>query len=177
MSESEPSVSKEVVEVSHIGIWETSKNIFQIFEGVNSQPFASLNEGHEDCRSMPSVDGASKEPVGAAETNGLDGEFASIVSDVDVARICIETKCVPAIESVGDCIGELGFRRLFESILVEPAFEKSKFWLCQPESHAFALFFSEDFRHTLDINETFNDTHGKFDSYLVVEPGFFKAAV
>lgn len=177
LSESEPSIRKEVIEVSHIGIGETSKNIFQILEGVSFQPFASLNEGHEDCRSTPSVDGASKEPVGAAENNGLDGAFASIVRDVDLASIYVEAKCFPSIESVGDCIGEFGFRRLFESIFVKPGFKESEFWFYQSESHIFALFFSEVLRHTLDIKESFNDTHGKFDSYLVVEPGFFKAAV
>ena len=177
LSESEPSIRKEVIEVSHIRIREASESIFEIFEGVDIQPFASLNEGHEYCGSMPSVDGAGKEPVGAAENNGLDGAFASIVRDVDVARICVETKCVPAIESVGDCIGEFGFGRFFESIFVKPGFEESEFWFCQSESHVFALFFSEVLRHTLDIKETFDYAHGKFDSCLVVEPGFFEAAV
>ena len=167
LSESEPSIRKEVIEVSHIRIREASENIFEIFEGVDIQPFASLNEGHEYCGSMPSVDGAGKEPVGAAENNGLDGAFASIVRDVDVARICVETKCVPAIESVGDCIGEFGFGRFFESIFVKPGFEESEFWFCQSESHVFALFFSEVLRHTLDIKETFDYAHGKFDSCLV----------
>ncbi|GEM_PF-5439366 len=57
----------------------------------------------------------------------------------------------------------------------ELIFSLSQF--CQSESHVFALFFSEVLRHTLDIKETFDYAHGKFDSCLVVEPGFFEAAV
>lgn len=177
LPKSEPSIRKEVIDVAHVGVGKASENVLEIFKGVDFKTFAGLDERHEDSASMTSVERAGKEPVGAAKDDGLDGALASIVRDVDEAGVSVETKCIPAVKSVRDGVGELGFRWFFESVFVEPSFEKSKFWFCQPYSHVFALFFGEVLGHTFDIKETFDNTHGKFDSYLVVEPGVFKTAV
>lgn len=71
LSKSALPVGKKVVESSHTGFRQTSEKISEIFEGLDFQLFASLKEVHEYCGSAPAVDGADKEPDGAAETIGL----------------------------------------------------------------------------------------------------------
>lgn len=174
---SQPSVRKEVVEVAHVCIWEASEHVLEVLKSIDLQPLASLNKGHEDCGSMSTFDRAGKEPVGTAKDNRFDRAFACIVRDVDVAGISEEAECIPSIEGVRNCIGEFGFRRFFESVFVKPGFEKSKFWISQPLTQVLALQLSEVFGNTLNIKETFEHAHGKFDSYLVVEPGVLEAAM
>lgn len=177
LSKCQPSVRKEVVQVTHIGIWEASEDILEILEGVDFESLTGLHEAHENRGSMAALQRASKQPVRSAKNNWLNRTLAGIVGDIDLAGVGVEAECIPALEGVGDSIGELGFRGFFVKVFIEPEFEKSKFWFGQSLSHIFALFFGKLLRDALNVKETFDYSHGEFDRDLVVKPSIFKAAV
>jgi len=162
LSKCQPSVRKEVVQVTHIGIWEASEDILEILEGVYFESLTGLHEAHENRGSMAALQRAGKEPIRSAKNNGFYRTLAGIVGDIDLAGVGVEAECIPALEGVGDSIGELGFRGFFVKVFIEPEFEKSKFWFGQTLADIFALFFSKLIRNALNIKKTFDYAHGEF---------------
>lgn len=126
---------------------------------------------------MTTFNRASEQPVGAAQDNWLYPSLTSVVGNINVGSICVETECIPTIEGVGYRVREFGFRRFLLIVFVKPCLEKRKLWFSNSLAQVFAFHGREAFCYSFYIKQTFNYSHWKFCFDGIGKPGIFEVAM
>lgn len=126
---------------------------------------------------MSYFNSTSEEPVGSTQNNRLDRALASVVGNIKVPGVGIETELVPPSKRAGYRICKVSFWRLLFLVFIDPSFKKCESWLSNSFAHVFALLFGKAFCNSLYIKQAFDCEHGKLSRNRIGEPSIFKAAL
>lgn len=177
LSQAQPAVGKEVVDLRSLRGWESGEHILHVVEGINVQSFAGFDQTQDGCRSFSAFFGASEEPVSATKHHRLHTAFAAVIADFDKVMPEIYEKSGPAIERVGDCLAELCLWKNSMFCFVEPLFKKSNFRLCETLANVEAFFRTQSRSHALNVEEALDNSHWKLGCNRIVFPGIFEVAM
>lgn len=156
---------------------KSSQHIFHVFNWIDREALASLDQTHYRCSSFSAFFGAGEEPVAPAENHWLYASLASIVADFNERMIDVNQKCVPAIERVRDCFTEFCLRGLEVLSLIKPSLEQIEFRFCKTRAQVLAIVVGQRLGDALNVEEAFDHTHRKFSSIRIICPGLFEFAV
>ena len=177
LPEGQPSVRKEVVDLRSFGRRKSGKNILEIFERVDTEALAGLNETQESRCRFASFFRVRKHPVATRYHERFYISLACIVADFYKGKIEVDLKSVPVVESVRNCFSQFALWEHDRLLFVEPLLQEFEFGLCKPLSNILALRFWQVFCHTLDVEKTFDYAHREFGCLRIVLPGVFKITV
>lgn len=156
---------------------ESGQNISQVFERVDAETLASLDQAHERRRGVSTFFGAREQPVAARQNQRLDAAFTTVVRYLDEVMIEVDLQRWPAIQSVSDRFAQLCFGQHDYSVLVQPFLQKGKFRFGESLPEIEAFFRREGSRDPFDVEQAFDYAHGEFCRRRVFSPGVFEIAV
>lgn len=157
--------------------WESSQNIFEIFEGIDVETFARFNQAHERRCRFCAILGAREQPVPPAQDKRFNTALTAVVGNLHVAVLEVDEKRLPPIECVRNRVSEFSFRWLYILPFVEPDLEAFDFRLGEPLTNISSSLARERFSCALDVKETFDHAHRKLRANRIDGPGVFKVAM
>jgi len=160
-----------------LGRREPGQHILDVFKRIDAKTLASFDDTHDGGSGVTTFFRASKEPVAPAEHHGLDAAFTGVVADFNEGMVEVNQKSRPTIESIRDCFAKFCLWQYDKLRFIEAVFEESDFRLCQSLAQIFAFRFRERCRHSLNVKETFDHSHGKFCRYWIGFPSVFEIAM
>lgn len=174
VSEAEPPVGKEVIDLRSRCGRKSGQHIFDVLKRIYSKSFACFDETHDDCCRLSSCFGTSEQPVTPANDHWFDTAFAGVVTDFDERIVEVNQKSRPTIERVRDCFSELRLRQNQRLHFVKPGFEKFDFGSSKSISKVIPFFVRESCCFALNVEQTFEHAHWEFCSDRIISPGIFK---
>lgn len=135
-----PAVREELIDLRYRRSRQPGENILEVFEGIDVQSVASLNESHVSRCGLPAFDGGGKQPVAASDSYRLHAGLHYVVVDLQVAVLNEQTERIPSVETVFNRFAECRLGKRQRSLLIEPVFECHQLWLGEALPERFSLF-------------------------------------
>ena len=95
----QPTIGKEVIYLRGLGGREPGQHIFHVFERIDAQALATLDQAHYRSGSLSTFLRAGEEPVASRNDHRLDAPFASVIANFDEQVFEVDQECRPTIKS------------------------------------------------------------------------------
>lgn len=171
-----PPVREELIDFRDWCGRQPGQSIFEIFEWIDLESPASLNERHPNGCGMAAADRACKEKVLSPEDRWPQAIFRSIVMRGDEACFSVATKRLPLIDCICEGFAESRLRQDARRVLVDPGSELSEHRLRLSMPERFALLLGKAGGNLLDFKYTLEDCQSEVGEFRVLLLRIFEVA-
>lgn len=171
-----PAVWEELIDLGNWGGRQSCKHICEIFERIDFQSTAGLDDTHQDCGSLSAIGRAHEQPVCSSKDDRSEGIFAVIVMHFQETVIEELAQRCPAVQRVIDGIFECS-RSGAELLFIEPTFEVVHERLCHSLPDGDALIFWKSHSQILNFEDAFDDADRVVGEVFFCFFGIFKVSV